>query len=365
MLQHFSVKGFRCFEDKLSFDLAANRDLAFRTDAIADGVVKTGVVLADSGSGKTMLGLALLDLSRHLTKNQMLDAPIFGTPSELIEFTYLFKFGDQALSYEYGRTAYGELVYERIVIDGESYAEIDRRISSVASIQAAGAESPTRDFSGSPLSIASYIYRRVPLAENPANKCFVQFFMFVEGMLYFNASDVNSYMGFTKSDKDVGASIVEYGLLDELFEFLQACGLSYSLSEQNAGHHAFIGQSVGGQTVDFMDIASPGVRKLVTFFFWMKMTMATGRRHASFIYIDDMDGPHHLASVASFERAVKSSAQVLVATSSTSALNHPDARPDCCFVLGGGLISSFASRTKKELRQAHNLEKLHRAGAFD
>ncbi|MDU8351138.1 hypothetical protein RYA05_04410 [Pseudomonas syringae pv. actinidiae] len=365
MLQHFSVKGFRCFEDKLSFDLAANRDLAFRTDAIADGVVKTGVVLADSGSGKTMLGLALLDVSRYLTKNQMLDAPIFGTPSELIEFTYLFKFGDQALSYEYGRTAYGELVYERIVIDGESYAEIDRRISGIASIMAAGAESQNRDFSGSSLSIASYIDRNEPLDKTPANECFMKFVSFVEGMLYFSASDVDSYMGFTKSDKDVGAAIVQYGLLDELLEFLQTCGLNYSLTEQSVGHHAFIGQSVGNQTLNFMDIASPGVRKLVTFFFWMKRTMATGRWHASFIYIDDMDGLHHLASVASFERAFKSSAQALLATSSTSVLTHPDARPDCCFVLGSGQISSFASRTKKELRQAHNLEKLHRGGAFD
>ena len=39
-------------------------------------------------------------------------------------------------------------------------------------------------------------------------------------------------------------------------------------------------------------------------------------------------------------------------------------RPDCYFILKNNKISSLDKTTTKELRRAHNLEKMYKAGAF-
>jgi hypothetical protein len=183
-------------------------------------------------------------------------------------------------------------------------------------------------------------------------------------MLYFSAVDVNSYIGFTQGKRDLGAAILKNGWLDELVSFLDECGLSYRLTAENLDGEAFIGQRIGNQAMNFLRNTSVGVRTLITFFFWMK-TAEFERKQASFIFIDDMDGLHHLASGPTFQRVLESTAQVLIATTSTSMLTQRDVRPDCCFSLSNGSISSFLNRTNKDLRPAHNLERLYRAGAFD
>jgi hypothetical protein len=40
-------------------------------------------------------------------------------------------------------------------------------------------------------------------------------------------------------------------------------------------------------------------------------------------------------------------------------------RPDCLFLMNKNKIKSLSSLTKKELRFAHNIEKMYRAGAFN
>lgn len=368
MLQHFTVTGFRCFDKKLSLDFAAVGRQDFSEVSIADRLVKTGIVVANSGAGKTALGMAIFDLTRHLTDGHVIDSHnsdmSFGSASEMMEFTYQFRFGYQDLSYEYARSVSGDLVYERIVINGELYAQVDRRIGGDATILAAGAESLKRDLSRSTVSIASYIQKNSILEKNEANECFKKFIGFVEKMLYFSAVDVNLYTGFAQGRKNPEATILKNGWLDELVLFLHDCGLDYRLTAENLDGQAFIGQRIGNQTMSLLRNTSLGVRKLITFFFWMKTAEIEGKQ-ASFIYIDDMDGLHHLASAPSFQRALESTAQVLIATSSTSMLTQRDVRPDGCFSLGNGSISSFLNRTKKHLMPAHNLEKLYRAGAFD
>jgi hypothetical protein len=383
MLQHFSVNGFRCFDKNLSFYFAAVEGNDFSETAIENRLVKTGIIVANSGEGKTALGMAIFDLTRHLARNQVISMRdldmrfgstsklinhdldmSFGSTSELMEYKYQFRFEHQNLSYEYARSASGYLVYERIVIDGELYAEVDRRIVGGATILAAGAESLRRDISQHSTSVALHIHKNATLEKNDANECFKKFINFAENMLYFSAEDINSYAGFTKGMKDAGTIILENGWIEDLAAFLNQCGLEYRLTIESLDGKGFIGQRIGYNTANLLRIASPGVKKLINFFCWMKSAMAEENK-ASFIYADGMDGLHHLASGPVFQLAIESSAQMLIATSSTGLLNQNDVRPDCCFSLRNGSIESFFHRTKKQLRPAHNLERLYRAGAFD
>ena len=40
-------------------------------------------------------------------------------------------------------------------------------------------------------------------------------------------------------------------------------------------------------------------------------------------------------------------------------------RPDCYFLMYKDSIKSLAKNTTKELREAHNIEKMYKAGSFD
>jgi AAA15 family ATPase/GTPase len=57
--------------------------------------------------------------------------------------------------------------------------------------------------------------------------------------------------------------------------------------------------------------------------------------------------------------------QFILTTHDTGVMNNDSMRPDCLFLMYKDRIQSLSSATDKELRQAHNIEKMYRAGAFD
>ena len=52
-------------------------------------------------------------------------------------------------------------------------------------------------------------------------------------------------------------------------------------------------------------------------------------------------------------------------THNTSILTNDLLRPDCYFLMKKDIIRSLSKRTSKELREAHNIEKMYKAGSFD
>ena len=57
--------------------------------------------------------------------------------------------------------------------------------------------------------------------------------------------------------------------------------------------------------------------------------------------------------------------QKIKTTHNTNLMSNDILRPDCHFILGDNKIKAISQRTEKELRQAHNLQKMYKAGAFD
>ena len=57
--------------------------------------------------------------------------------------------------------------------------------------------------------------------------------------------------------------------------------------------------------------------------------------------------------------------QVFTTTHNTDLMSNDLLRPDCYFLLENNSIKAISELTEKELRQAHNLQKMYKAGAFN
>ena len=60
-----------------------------------------------------------------------------------------------------------------------------------------------------------------------------------------------------------------------------------------------------------------------------------------------------------------SGVQVFTTTHNTDLMSNDLLRPDCYFLLENNSIKAISELTEKELRQAHNLQKMYKAGAFN
>ena len=83
------------------------------------------------------------------------------------------------------------------------------------------------------------------------------------------------------------------------------------------------------------------------------------------LFIDEFDAYyHHDLSKIIVKELKQTCAQVVLTTHNTSIMTNDLLRPDCYFVMTDELIKPLCNLTSKELRQAHNLEKMYKAGVF-
>jgi AAA15 family ATPase/GTPase len=65
------------------------------------------------------------------------------------------------------------------------------------------------------------------------------------------------------------------------------------------------------------------------------------------------------------EELKKTGVQFILTTHNTSNISNDLLRPDCYFLMYKQFIRSLAKSTSKELREAHNIEKMYKAGSFN
>ena len=86
----------------------------------------------------------------------------------------------------------------------------------------------------------------------------------------------------------------------------------------------------------------------------------------SFLFIDEFDAfYHHELSALIVEELKKTGVQFVLTTHNTSIITNELLRPDCYFLMNKVAIRSLAKSTSKELREAHNIEKMYKAGSFN
>lgn len=368
MIAKFEVKNFKNFNDWFSFDLTNTKQYSFKPESVTNGIVNKALIYGHNGIGKSNLGFAMLDATLHLNdrktgnSNYQHYLPI-GTDSKLAEFKYHFIFGNDTVCYEYGKNDWDSIAYESLTINNEIVLKYDRRTDDTATITLKGTETLKKEIGDSKISLVTYIKNNSILDDGHQNDLFERFLEQIDGMLFIRTLQTNNFVGVNPAYTSISEYVIAENKIDHLQAFLNDAGIQCELDIVETTDKPQLALIKNGKKAPLHKVASTGTLSLCAFYFWWQQLEESPE--ISFVYIDEFDAfYHHELSRLVVESLSSLKTQVILTTHNTSIISNDILRPDCYFLMGKNRIESLANRTTKELRSAHNIEKMYRAGAF-
>lgn len=250
---------------------------------------------------------------------------------------------------------------ETLTIDGKT---VIKNSDDERFVHIAGAENLNIEKKALTMSLVKYVNSNTILdVSDVYAKIFGKFMEFVNGMLMIRNADMIKYAGFMNENGNVFSLIckLEDGV-EGLQRFLKKMGISFELfaREDSEGMNIFC--KCGEKMVPLSALCSSGTRSLIFFYYWYKQN-----KKIKFMYLDEFDAFYHTElATAILELLIRSeNMQIIVSTHNTDIISNELLRPDCYFILEDGEIEPFYKRTRKALREAHNLQKMYKAGAFN
>ncbi len=366
MLKRFEVQNYRGFSERLVFDLSA-REYSFNQNLTYNGIVSKAILYGKNGIGKSSFGFALFDIITHLTDNTRIYHENYRNLEHLdepVSFRYIFKFGSDEVVYEYEKLDQDDLRKEKLTSNGKVLVEFDYFSKSAEDrfIDPDLRGSLNIDLPDNKLSVLKYIYRNtVTKPSSPITKLID----FCENMLWYRSlSDGNTYMGFMAGISVLTEIIRENDKLEEFQCFLHDNGLDYKLGfePENGKHILYAYYNNGKNKASFTSLASTGTRALLLYFAWSIKAFSK----ISFLFIDEFDAFLHYESAEMIVKLLNENNgfQSVLTTHNTYLMQNRLTRPDCCFLMTKNKISNLYDATNREIREAHNLEKMYINGAF-
>lgn len=366
MLKRFEVENYMGFSENMVFDLTA-RDYSFNRNLVFNGIVNKAIIYGKNGIGKSSLGLAMFDMVLHLTDKMNLFPTFYRNldhPEKPVTFKYVFKFGNDEMIYEYQKKEHNHLLREALTVNGVRLICYDYFSSAEENRYIAPELKGTLniDLIDNKLSVLKYIYRNTPTNDNsPITKII----RFCENMLWFRSlSDGTGYIGYTNGGKVLTDTIYESGKLEQFQKFLHDNGIFYNLKfeSENGSRILYAYYNNGQNKAPFIALASTGTMALTLFYAWSILAF----QNISFLFIDEFDAFFHYESAEMIIRILNEnhSFQSMVTTHNTYLMQNKLTRPDCCFLMTQHKITNLYDATDREIREAHNLEKMYINGAF-
>lgn len=366
MLKNFKVKNFKGFKEELVFSLSDINGYEFNAKAVKNGIANKALIYGHNACGKSNLGLAIFDIVLHLTDREKLfnRYPIYlnlDSDDNYASFEYTFQFEENQVIYRYTKFDMQKLRTEELIIDGATLVkydfESDKGWSALEGTKNLRLESPDGR-----LSKLKFIKNNAILENNDVNKVFYSFMSFVDNMLMFYSLEDRGYQGFMLGIDKLDDVIVKSGNLKGFEQFLHKAGIKENLLEVDVNDEKQIHFKYKNGSIPLIQVASTGTRTLELFYYWyIKISKA------SFVYIDEFDAFYHheLAEMIIKMLLEETDVQIILSTHNTDLISNDLLRPDCYFYMDDNKINALSNLTEKELRKAHNLQKMYKAGAFN
>ncbi len=368
MIKKFTVKNFKNFKELLVLDFTKVRDYTFNEELIKNGLINKLLIYGKNNSGKSNLGAAIMDITRHLTdnyhENLLYDYYTCGDSiEENAEFTYEFLFKNKEIKYFYKKNAHAQLVYEELFVNEKLWfafnyvtGEFDNAIEEATTIDLSKRTNKE-------MSALKFLYNNTIYWSS--NNPLYLMMNFVNNMLWFRSLKSNEFMGVMANGENLNDFIINNHLIDKFNDFLIDCGQNYDLCEMGVEFgKKVVGVKFKKGIARFDSIASTGTITLLLFFYWMNKI---AENKISFIYLDEFDAFYHyeLATKILKEINGKENFQSILTSHNTYLIDNELMRPDCYAILKDGKLKSFADSTNKTIRLGHNLEKMMLEGEFD
>jgi wobble nucleotide-excising tRNase len=183
-------------------------------------------------------------------------------------------------------------------------------------------------------------------------------------MLFFRSLEANHYIGFEQGSNSIEKDIISRGNVEAFEQFLNEAGIVCKLAVVSGEEKPYLALDFNGKKIKFLDVASQGTKALTLFYYWYQRLKEDDSK-VKFLFVDEFDAFYHYSlSILVIKMLRDIGAQVIVTTHNTSVMTNELLRPDCYFFISNKGIQSLSNSTPKELREAHNIEKMYRAGAF-
>lgn len=371
MLAKFSVENYRSFNEKIVIDFENVRDYKYNLDSLTNGLLGKILIYGKNASGKSNLGFALFDIVSLLTdkKNFFTDDLTFlnaDSKKDVATFTYVFKKNGDYISYMYKKKNFNSLIFESLKVNDQLIYSYDfvKKKGDLNYLDVLDAGNLNFDYFENNLPILRYIAYNTPQKEDSI----VRFVMdFVSRMLWFRRVNSNEYIGYTTGSENLEEWIINNNEV-ELFEtFMKEIGdinLDLEVATANAPGmpEKILIEKHKNKPLIFSNVSSSGTKALELFYYWKK-----NFENVTFLFMDEFDAYYHQDLAMNIIKDVKKykNLQAIFTTHNSSLANNSISRPDCCFMLENGKLTSFADSTKRELREGHNIEKLLRSGEFN
>lgn len=368
MLTKFAVKNFKCFKEKFLFDLSTAKNYTFNPGCVENGIVKNSMVYGYNGIGKSNLGWAIFDIIEHLTDKTRIEIPYQNyinaySEEDVAEFDFEFNFGGDIVRYKYLKTDYKTLVAEWFWINGNELIAIDRRTGdSTFKCLLKGTELLNKVVPDNQLSVLKYVKNNSVLDDSCENRAFKDFFCFIENMLFFRSLEDRTYIGQEAKRSSLTNDIISNDMVDDFEKFLNAANVKCKLAVIEENGEKKLAFDFGKKKILFHEIMSTGTSSLMLFYCWYLQML---KNEVSFVFIDEFDAfYHHELSRLIINKLKESGVQFVVTTHNTSIMSNDLLRPDCYYLMYNDKILPLSKCTNKELREAHNIEKIYKSGAF-
>lgn len=367
MLEKFSVKNYKKFKDEVELDFTNVHDYKFNNYCINDGIITKAIMFGNNASGKSSFGYALFDIvslltDKHVSNEQKVFCKNLDSKSNNIEFKYSFRFSDCKVKYNYSKNQNNVLVYEELWIDDTkifSYDFISKK-KNVEGLNIIDADNLNFDYYEGNIAVLRYIANNTTQKENSTIKQMIEF---ISGMLWFRSLRDNSFIGLDVNVTDFSNWIIENKKVKELEKFLRdMANIDIKLAVLELPGDRVLVEKHNNGLLPFTQVASSGTLALTLLFYWVQ-----NLQKASFVFIDEFDAFYqYKLSRTVIELFLNyPNLQVIFTSHNTYIASNELLRPDCYFKLKDGKIRSFADITSRELREAHNIEKMMRQGEFD